>query len=41
MAKRGAKTTRAAARKTAARKTAAGRGGRGDRKAAAKGSTSA
>lgn len=36
MAKRGAKTTRAAARKTAA-----GRDGRGDRKAAAKGSTSA
>lgn len=35
MAKSGAKTTRAA------RKTAAGRGGRGDRKAAAKGSTSA
>lgn len=41
MAKRGAKTTRAVARKTAARKTAAGRGGRGGRKAAAKGSTSA
>ena len=36
MAKRGAKTTRAAARKTAD-----GRGGRGGRKAAAKGSTSA
>jgi len=36
MAKRGAKTTRAAARKTAA-----GRGDRGGRKAAAKGSTSA
>lgn len=36
MAKRGAKTTRAAARNTAA-----GRGGRGGRKAAAKGSTSA
>lgn len=37
MVKRGAKTTRAAARKTAA-----GRGGRGGRKAAAaKGSTSA
>lgn len=36
MAKRGAKTTRAAARKPAA-----GRGGRGGRKAAAKGSTSA
>lgn len=35
MAKRGAKTTRAAARKTAAK------GGRGGRKAAAKGSTSA
>ena len=41
MAKRGAKTTRAAARKTAARKTAAGRGGRGGRETAAKGSTSA
>lgn len=36
MTKRGAKTTRAAARKTAA-----GRGGRGGRKAAAKDSTSA
>lgn len=36
MAKRSAKTTRAAVRKTAA-----GRGGRGGRKAAAKGSTSA
>lgn len=36
MAKRSAKTTRAAARKTAA-----GTGGRGGRKAAAKGSTSA
>ena len=36
MTKIGAKTTRAAARKTAA-----GRGGRGGRKAAAKGSTSA
>ena len=36
MAKRGAKTTRAAARKTVV-----GRGGRGGRKAAAKGSTSA
>ena len=36
MPKSGAKTTRAAARKTAA-----GRGGRGGRKAAAKGSTSA
>lgn len=35
MAKRGAKTTRAA------RKPAAGRGGRGGRKAAAKGSISA
>ena len=36
MAKRSVKTTRAAARKTAV-----GRGGRGGRKAAAKGSTSA
>ena len=36
MAERGAKTTRAAARKTTA-----GRGGRGGRKDAAKGSTSA
>ena len=36
MTKKGAKTTRAAARKTAA-----GRGGRGGKEAAAKGSTSA
>ena len=40
MAKRSVKTTRATHR-TAARKTAAGIGGRGGRKAAAKGSTSA